>query len=448
MSEPADLLVTAVRVVTMDDARTVWADGAVAVRDGVVAEVGPRAEVEQRWDARERVDGGDGVLLPGLINAHVHLTGPTLFPGAEPAAAPLGEHFGVWVLPPHVASEAADEVAAARLSVVGMLRTGTTAFLEAGVLRHPDAVARALAPMGVRGALGAWVSDRWPGPLGQRDAASAVSVLHEAGGRAAGLLRWPSVVGHDGCSDEVLVAAAATARERGTGWTLHLSAGPQDRAHFLQTRGAAPLVHLERIGVLDERCVIGHGTHLDDDEVAVLHRTGATVAHCPGAALRLCLGLAEAGRHPELPHVALGTDTPNTSNHSDVLRAAATSCDAYGAARGDRGAVTAERALEWATLGGARALGLAGTIGTLTPGARADLVLADCGPLVPHVANALVHGAPRVRHVWVDGRQLVRDGAVEGEQQIRADAVAAAARVRARSGLPATTGWPVRWTVS
>lgn len=438
-----DLLVTAGRVVTMDERRTVWADGAVAVTGGRIVAVGPRAELADLAPA-ETVDGGDGVLLPGVVNAHVHLTGPALFPGAEPAESPLSEHFGGWVLPPHVASDAADEVAAARWSAVEMLRTGTTAFVEAGVLRHPDKVAQALAGMGVRGAVGGWVSDRWPGPLGQASAAESVTELERAGGASGLVVRWPDVVGHDGVSDEVLLAAARTARERGTGWTLHLSAGPEDGAHFRERAGAAPLVHLERLGVLNERCVIAHGIYLDEEELAVLERTGATVAHCPGAALRLALGLERAGRHPELPHVALGTDTVNASNHLDVLRAAATSCDFYGSLRADRAAVSAERALEWATLGGARALGLAGEIGLLAPGAQADLVLADCGPVVPHVANALVHGSPRIRHAWVAGRQLLLDGHVDSEPEIRDEVVRAADRVRERLAMPRATGWPVR----
>lgn len=196
--------------------------------------------------------------------------------------------------------------------------------------------------------------------------------------------------------------------------------------------------------MLTSRTAVAHALHLTDDEVAALRRTGATAVHCPGAALRLCLGLAEHGRHPELPHVALGTDTVNASNHADVLRAAATACDAYGAARGDRGVLPAETALAWATRGGARALGLEGELGQLSPGAHADLVVADCGPVVPHVANALVHGSPRVRDVVVGGRHLLADGQVEGEEQVRADALAAHRRVAARAGIPLTTGWPRR----
>jgi len=441
VSRRPDLLVTGRLVVTMDDERSVWRDAAVAVTGDRITAVGPRDELLAEGAARV-VDGGDAVVLPGLIDAHVHLTGPALFPGAEPAQAPLSEHFPDWVLPPHVASDGADEAAAARFSALSMLSAGTTGCIEAGVIGAVDGVLQALAPTGLRAAVGAWVSDGWPGPLGQPDAAAAIEALGAAGRRQGLVVVWPSVVGHDGVSDEVLVAAARLAQERGTGWTLHLSTGPEDGAHFRARSGRAPLAHLDALGVLSARTVIAHGLHLDDDEVAVLRRTGATVVHCPGAALRLCLGLAEHGRHPELPHVALGTDTVNASNHLDILRAAATACDAYGAARTDRSTLPAETALAWATRGGARAMGLEGQTGQLLPGTLADLVVADCGPVIPHVANALVHGAPRVRHVVVGGRQVVDDGRVAGEHAAAAAFQAAAARVRERLGAPAETGWP------
>lgn len=447
MSEHADVLIAGGTVVTLDGERRVIADGAVAIGDGAILDVGPAAELTPRWDADRSLDARGLLVTPGLVNAHVHLTGPSLFPGIEPDDSPLAEHFPRWVLPAHAHSEPEDERAAARLVAVQMLRQGTTAFLEAGACRHVEAVLDGLEPLGVRGAIGAWASDLWPvpgegaTPLPAAAMAERIARLLELTPADARLRVVPNVCGHDACSDDLYVAAAALAREGGLPWTFHMSAMDFDRAWFHERAGEDPLVHLDRLGVLDERAVVGHGIYLTDAEVAVLAQRGTTVAFCPGTALRVCTGVTRAGRHPDLEHVALGTDTQNACNHLDLLRTAGLACGLYGELRGQRADLTAERALEWLTLGGARALGLEGTIGAIAPGMRADLALFDPGQPVLNVANALVHGSPRARHVFVDGRHLLVDGRVPGEEAIEADAARAAERVAARAGIPRVTGW-------
>ena len=164
------------------------------------------------------------------------------------------------------------------------------------------------------------------------------------------------------------------------------------------------------------------------------------MAYCPGASARLATGVARVGRHDELEHVALGTDTQNASNHLDLLRSTSLACSLYAERRGSR-TVTAAAALGWATRGGARALGWADRIGSIEPGKRADMIALDPLQRVTNVEVALVHGAPRVRHVWVDGDQAVTDGAIVGEREIEHQAAEAAVRVAERAGLPASTGW-------
>ncbi len=101
MSDRADLLLEHGLVVTMDPRRRVFADGAIAVRAGAIVDVGPSASLNQRWIATDRLDLEDNVVLPGLVNAHVHLTGLDLFPGLEPADSPVADHLANWALPAH-----------------------------------------------------------------------------------------------------------------------------------------------------------------------------------------------------------------------------------------------------------------------------------------------------------------------------------------------------------
>lgn len=419
-------------LVTMDAERRVLPAGALAIDDGAIADVGSAEALADRWEPGRLVDASGLLVTPGLINAHVHLTGPSLLPGLEPASSPVPEHFPRWVLPAHEHSGPEEERAGARLMALMMLRAGTTAFIEAGVVRHPAAVLDALRPLGIRGSLGVWAADLWGSAP---DLAAALSIDSE-GDRVE---IWPNLIGHSGCSDEQYTRARRLARRR---FTFHMSAFPDDREWFDDEHGAEPLVHLERLGALDGRAVVAHAIHLTDAEVEALTRSGATVAFCPGAAVRLATGASTAGRHPELPHVALGTDTPNASNHVDLLRAAATACELYGEGRGNRCTLTPEHALDWLFAGGARALGR-DDLGSLEPGKRADISCFQAGQPVWNAANALVFGSPRAVHAFVDGEPVLQDGRVPGEEQILADAEEAGRRLAARAGLPQWTGWPL-----
>lgn len=427
-------------VATMDDERRVLTDGAVLAVDGTIVAVDEWAALAGEG---EEIDLRDHVLLPGLVDAHVHLTGPSLFPGLEPDESPLSDHFPRWVMPAHVHSTPEDERAAARLVALQMLRAGTTAFMEAGVCRFPDAVLDALADMPIRGAIGTWAADawEWPPELAATTDDAVTRIDAALALQTNGLVEVrPNLIGHTGCSDELVLAAAQRARAAGTTWTLHMSAFPDDGAGYRERVGLDPLVHLDRLGALDAHAVVSHAIHLSDAEVEVLRTRRATVAYCPGASVRLATGVTRVGRHDELEHVALGTDTQNASNHLELLRAAATACQVYAERRGTR-SVTAATALTWSTRGGARALGWEDRIGSLQPGKRADIVAIDPRQPVRNVEAALVNGSPQVRHVWVDGRPALLDGRVHGEEAILADAHLAGERVAARADLPGATGW-------
>src|SRR5207253_10622089 len=118
----------------------VVADGAIAVLVGAVLDVGRSATVSQRWMAAGRLDLAGNVALPGLVNAHVHLTGLDLFPGLEPADSPVADHLANWALPAHEFATPEDERATARFVGLQMLKQGVTAFIEAGTIRFPEAV--------------------------------------------------------------------------------------------------------------------------------------------------------------------------------------------------------------------------------------------------------------------------------------------------------------------
>jgi 5-methylthioadenosine/S-adenosylhomocysteine deaminase len=229
-----------------------------------------------------------------------------------------------------------------------------------------------------------------------------------------------------------------------------------DPEYFLATFGERPMVHLDGLGVLGERTVMAHCVHVDDAEIDVIARRGASVAHCPTTALKVAYGVTKIGKVPEMLargiNVTIGTDGNNAANSSDMYRATYLVAGLYKDARQDATQVPAEVAYEMATLHGARALGLADEIGSIEVGKRADVVLHDRSrpewtPLF-NVANQLVYSADGrgVHTVFVDGRKVVDAYRLTtldaGELYERAQR--AGDGVVVRSGLPDKAKWPTR----
>jgi 5-methylthioadenosine/S-adenosylhomocysteine deaminase len=185
----------------------------------------------------------------------------------------------------------------------------------------------------------------------------------------------------------------------------------------LAEHGVRPLARLERLGLLGPNLVAVHAVHLDKSEIALLGRHGASVAHCPSSNLKLASGIAPAKALMDAGvNVALGTDGAASNNRLDMFQEMRTAALLAKAVANDARAMPAHAALQAATLGGARALGLEARIGSIVPGKWADLAAVELRPpaAVPcyDPVSHLVYAAGRetVTHVWVAGRSLIADG--------------------------------------
>jgi cytosine/adenosine deaminase-related metal-dependent hydrolase len=169
--------------------------------------------------------------------------------------------------------------------------------------------------------------------------------------------------------------------------------------------------------MLGPNVVLAHVLGVDDAEIDAMARTGTTAAMCPVTAAKGARGVGEHGRLPELlakgVKVALGCDSPNNSNHLDIVRALNMAAIQYKDARQDMKQIPAETALELATLTGAQALGVGDDIGSIEPGKKADLVLFDTQrpewQTLFNPVNNLVYNADgrSVHTVIIDGRVRV-----------------------------------------
>lgn len=419
----ADLLVLAGQAITMEPGDDVRGPTAIAIAGDRIVGLGPIAEIRAAHPGVPELGGDGDIALPGLIDAHQHLTGDRLLRSVIPDDLPSARAIAEWAVPSHATHTADDDELSATLALVEAVTNGITFTVEAGTVGHPERVLAAFERVGVGGMLGTWGSDTpglpHAGPVGVvLERLRAVLDLTAGHPAVTGAV---TLVGHDLMSDELAVAAAELARARDALLTFHLSPTPADAAAYLARTQVRPFVHLERLGVLGPNVLAAHAVHLDDLELDVLVDRDVAVAVCPWAYLRLGQGVAGAGRHVELlrrgGRVALGCDSENAGDALDVLRAAALFAGLAKDAARDPAVFGAPEALHLATLGGAAALGRADDIGSLRVGKRADIVVVGTeGPAWtprpddPRQLLVWASGGRDVRHVVAGGRVVVRDG--------------------------------------
>ncbi len=458
--ETVGTLISGAVIVTMDAQRRIIADGALAIEGDRIAGVGKRRDIEDRFSAAEVIDGRRFVITPGFVDAHIHITGDPLTRGYVPddIDEPFEDKLAHWVIPRFVAQNADDERLSAQLASVQMLRSGTTCFLEAGTIRHLDAVVDGLNASGIRGRVGAWVEGRTRSVAQERTQATdeAIRTLHDEvvrfpANKGERIAAWPILVGHTTNPDEVWKAAKSLADEHGLGVSAHMSPFEADPAWYLEHVGRRPIEHLAHIGVLGDNLSLTHVAHLSKREVELLVESRTNAVLCPLSALRGAFGISAAGRFPEMNaagvNIALGTD----GDVPDLMQKMSLAAAVFKDARRNARIFPAQEVLAMATAGGATLMRLQNEIGTLERGRKADFVLHDTDrpewrPLL-NALHQLVWSADGrgVHSVWVDGVRVVDDYrcTLVDEEEIYRKAQVAARELLKRSGVPARCAWPV-----
>ncbi|MBI9086278.1 MAG: amidohydrolase [Desulfobacterales bacterium] len=412
---PFDLILHNATVVTANDAMEVIENGFVAVKDGAIAAIGPLSEKDPLPAGKERIDAGGGVVMPGLVNAHTHLP-MTLFRGLADDL-PLERWLHEVMFPAEATHIDPDSArCGALLACAEMLLSGTTCCCDGYF--HADCVAEAVDKAGMRAVIGQGVIDfPAPGvPDPKKNVRHAATFVDQWKGRSERIL--PSIFCHSPytCSAETLRAAAATARERGGLFQIHVSETAQEVQQSLKQHGQRPVPYLDGLGLLGENCLAVHCVWVDEEEIQTLAARRTAVAHCPSSNMKLGSGVA-----PVVPMgdagvvLGMGTDGCASNNTLDMFREMNTAAKLHKVHRLDPTATDAETVLGMATIGSARAMGLGDRIGSIEVGKRADLIVIDTTaphltPMyspVSHAVYAMTGGD--VRDVLVDGRVLVRN---------------------------------------
>jgi 5-methylthioadenosine/S-adenosylhomocysteine deaminase len=408
------LIVTGGTVLTENDTREVFAPGAVAVAGTDIVDVGTAADIASRYTATQTIDVRDQVILPGLINTHTHAP-MVMFRGLADDLA-LMDWLQKYIFPAEAKTVSPEFVrTGTRLAALEMIQSGTTTFTD--MYYFEEEIAKTTRAAGLRGVLGETVI-QFP----VADAKTPADALARAEDYIKAFqndpLITPAVAPHalytlDKAS---LVASAELARKYNVPVLIHVAETQDEVKTAREQYHATPVGYLESIGFFGPRTVAAHGVWVNDDDIAILKRRNVAVSHNPESNMKLASGAAPVLKYLSAGvTLSLGTDGAASNNDLDMFGAMRQAAFLAKLASLNPTAVPAQVALDLATIGGARALGLDRTIGSLERGKRADLITVSMNsarqtPMYDAVSHIVyVTRGDDVRNTIVNGKVLMRD---------------------------------------
>ncbi len=419
-------------VATSPEAVTFAPHTTIEITGGRITAVRPGSTWTGEAGTAEVIDARGQVAMPGLVNTHCHAAMTFLRGAAEDVR--VGDWFNRYIWPMEVNVGPNDVHLGTLVAAAEMIESGVTTFVDHYFFM--EEAARAVEESGLRANLGAaFFSSQ--GPDGLAGSADFAAGWHgAAGGRIS-----TSLAPHAPytCSDDDLRGAADAARRIGVRVHTHASEDMHQAQVSIAERGLSPIEVLERTGVLDAGVIIAHGNGIVADDIPLLaaHADRVGVTHGPKGYLKFALGPLTPIHDLLAAGVPVGycSDGPASNNTLDIFESMRFTACSQKQLRDDATWFPSALALHMAGPLSAAAAGLAGSVGSLTPGSCADLILVDvsgfhCQP-VHDLAAALVYSvrASDVQTTIVDGRVLMRD-----RRLLTIDREALLAEFRARAG--------------
>ncbi len=424
----ADIYIRGGFLITMDSKRRIIRDGGVVIDNGEIVAVGKREELDKNYLYHSDIviDAKNDIIMPGLINTHVHLAQGLLRACADYLTLIPWLRDRVWPLQGNYKPEEA--LVSAQLVITEMIKTGTTTFLETGLVGRygPDNIIEFVYRSGMRAAIARHVMD-------QTGYASFENMLHEGliesgeesfkdtirlyskyHGRDNRIWIWFGPRTPGAVSEEMYREIAEKARELKTGITMHLAEVKEDLEYMLGKFGKKPIEFVHSLGLTGPNVVLVHVVWVEHSEIKLLAETRTNVSHNPASNAKLASGIAPvADMIHEGVNVALGTDGGPSNNTYDLLREMRLAALLQSVRNMDPASLKAEDVLEMATINGAKALMIDHLVGSIEVGKRGDIIIIDGRKphLKPHnnPVSHIVYSAmgSDVKHSIIDGKLVM-----------------------------------------
>ena len=435
------LIVTGRFVITQNDARRVLSPGSVAIDGDTIVAVDAPEAIARQFAAADTVSAVDDIVLPGLINTHTHAP-MVMYRGLADDLA-LMDWLNQYIFPAEAKTVSPEMVrVGTRLAALEMIESGTTAYAD--MYYFEEEIAKATRDAGLRGVLGETII-QFPVADAKTPAEGLARAERFIKEFKDDVLIVPSVAPHAMYTNDsaTLLASAALGKKYGVPVLIHLAETEDELRISRQQHQMTPAAYLESIGFWGPRMLAAHGVWVDDADIAILKRRGVAVSHNPESNMKLASGTAPVAKYlKEAVPLGLGTDGAASNNDLDMFEAMRQASFLAKHATHDPTAVPARTALDLATRGGARALGMEQLIGSLEPGRRADLITVSVAaarqtPLYDPVSHLVyTTRGDDVRTTIVNGKVLMRDRKVRtlDRAAVIADANRLAASVREAVG--------------
>lgn len=370
------VLIKGALIVPMTGDGQIIHNGEIAIEGDTIKAIGQAGTIEASWQADKVIDGTGKLVIPGFVNCHTHAAMTLLRSYADDL--PLMEWLNDKIWPLEDCLIAEDIYWGTMLSVAEMIKSGTTTFLD--MYFHMDQVAKVVEQTGIRAVLSrGMIGYGENAQLAIRENRELVTEWHnrpEADGRLT-VMFGPHAPYT--CPPEYLQEVKALAQELGVGLHIHLAETLVEVNDIIEKHGKRPVELMNDLGFFDDvQVVAAHCVHLSEEEIGILAEKGVGVAHNPESNMKLASGIAPV---PQMlakgVKVGLGTDGASSNNNLDMLQELRTAALLHKVNSMDATVLPAYQALELATVGGAKVLGLDQHIGTLQPGYKADLLIID-----------------------------------------------------------------------
>ncbi len=433
-----DLIVRGDYVVTMDASGTAYEKGAVAVDEGLILAIGSASDIEAEYSANEVLDGGDRIVMPGLINGHSHAA-MTLLRGVADDLA-LMDWLNNYIFPAEVEFVDPEFVRiGTELACWEMIRGGTTTFVD--MYYYPDTIAEVVENCGMRALISATVIDqRSPDAENADDSiAKGIGFIERWKGRNSRITPIFGPHANYTLNAEQLAATRKAALELGVPISIHVSESPYELQYSQDTYGMTSIMLYESIDFFDAHTIAAHVVWPTEEEIAVLAARNVGVIHNPTSNMKIASGISPVTEMLAAGvRVGIGTDGAASNNDLDLWEEMRLAAFLQKVDRMDPEVMSATTVLTMATRGGAIAAGLGDSVGSLEVGKRADLIQVAFEDVhhVPtyDVISHLVYVTDEqdVASVVVDGKLLMkeREMLTIDTERVAAEAKALAARIQ------------------
>ncbi len=410
-TKDADMVIVNGTVLTMNDEREVISEGVVVVKGNRIVEVGG-AELANEYSAKEVIDAEGGIIMPGMINTHTHVSMTVFRSLADDVPDRLNRY--IFPLENMMVSKEMSYLGALHGSIE-MAKGGVTTMVD--MYLYEESAAEAVKEIGLRGIMTQNII-KYPTADGENGAAKIELAKEFIEKYRTDELITPGFGPHapHTVTKEDLETIRDLSAEYNLPVSMHVAETQKEFDKFMTEYGMTPVEYLDSIGLLNERFIAAHSIFVTDSDIELMKKRDVGVAHNMVANIKSAKGVSPALKmHDEGLRVGLGTDGPMSGNTLDIIGQMGYVAKVHKLDNKDRSVMPPLKVVEMATIGGARAIHREDELGSLEKGKLADIVVvetksANMVPIYnPYSAMVYSANASNVDTVIVNGRVIVRN---------------------------------------